>query len=159
MRNLNKVYRRNLALSSRPSTLLMQALEDLEWIERHPARYVVRMANWHFAADDYWNDDSKGRCEVCLAGATIACRDGVSWRETTDPWEFPGSTQDKLFALDHLRRGNIFTALRLLGKYKECLTFEGDYEACEDIPNYHDDRKGWWDAMIALVGALRSEGL
>ncbi len=94
-------------LSNVPSTLLMQAVEDLEKVEASP-NYEVYMGTWvnpPIEVNPLWGNPL---CEVCLGGAALVCAYGVK-----GGLEFySDAAQRKAFALDCFRIGDYYGALR-----------------------------------------------
>ena len=90
-----------IELPDTPSELLTLALDDLNKIERSK-KYKVHMGRWH---EPYSNGDTV--CHVCLAGAVMARRGGLSPEEEQllirSIWE----TDKKLDALDDFRGGHM----------------------------------------------------
>lgn len=127
-------------LPDKPSELLLLALEDLQKVESDP-RYVVDMGAWH---------SPNGKCRVCLAGAVMAGKLGVTPDQSMTPSRLPEAL--KLRALDFLRVGEIDLALRTLGYYARFGT--------HGTPaSYHSNRRGFYVDMLGLVGILQAEGL
>ncbi len=87
------------------SELLEIALEDLRKCEADPA-YDIYMGDWH--------RPKNGVCWVCMAGAAMAERLGVSPEEEVSPHKC-GAYMPQLAAIDNLRTCDIFDAADDLG--------------------------------------------
>lgn len=99
-----------IKLPDKMSELLKVAVDDLEQIEKDP-NYRINMAQWHAPTGD--------KCEVCLAGATLATR-GIPRDVEIDPSTPINSAEgikvyDKLCAINSLRTGSVNTAAEYLG--------------------------------------------
>lgn len=86
------------ALSDRPSALIRQAMDDLEYVERTPG-YKVHMGIWHGMRG--------GSCYVCMAGSVMAgtLQADMSRDYTTGSFQDRHNTSGKLNALDAFRQG------------------------------------------------------
>lgn len=85
-------------LSKHPGRALLQALEDLETVEKNP-KYAVDMDTWHAPA-------ANGKCYVCLAGAVLANRYPIG--NDNYIYRYPGGdslTAGRTRALNYARNG------------------------------------------------------
>lgn len=99
-------------LSSVPSVLITQAMEDLELAEKNP-KYEIAMGQWHHPKHFGQHATAKDNpCQVCLAGAVMAFSLEMSIDENIVPGQFAFETQGKLRALDAFRMGMIHEGLR-----------------------------------------------
>jgi len=87
-------------LPSLPSDLLELALEDLKKAEKNP-NYKIDMGDWHTPDGD--------ACSVCMAGAVIGFTLDAGF-EDMNPYDFPKDIQDKLLAINALRKGGVTDA-------------------------------------------------
>jgi hypothetical protein len=132
-----------LELPDKPSDLIEVALTDLERVERDD-RYKIAMGEWH---------EPNGKCSVCLAGAVIS--------RVAQPNEYwtPGLMNDfvfaeKLRAINYFRAGMVASALHTLNiPFPEGLTYD------LPIPEYENDRDGFYTGLRAMVGLLREYNL
>jgi len=131
-------------LPKTPSKFISMALKDLRKIEKDE-RYIVDMGNWHYTRN------SRGPCYVCLAGAVMARELGSDPGEWRVPGNFPRVTT-KLWALDYLRRGDPQPLLKAYGQDPGAIR-------PRRVPEYRMDRKGWFEAMEALMEEFRGIGL
>lgn len=138
-------------LSEKPSTAIRQALGDLRKAERS-RKYTVNMNEWH--------TPRHGSCHVCLAGAVIANRFDADHMKDLVPASFdPGlrheAETNRLRAMDAFRVGSIGVGLSLFGisstKKNKCVE--------RDIPEYSDDRKGFYRGLRRLANYLAKAGL
>jgi len=95
-------------LSDTPSTMIYEAIKDLEEIEKNP-NYIINMDEWHKPHSVELN-----KCEVCLAGSVMANTLKVPTENNVSPVFFKGSNYSKLCALDNFRQGSMYGALALL---------------------------------------------
>ena len=96
-------------LPDKLSELIRVAVWDLIKTEQMPYLYRINMYAWH----DYSDLDNK--CHVCLAGAVMAQTIGVP-HATMLPDDVimlnrDDDDEDKLFALDEIRKGSVGAAL------------------------------------------------
>lgn len=135
------------------STLLRIALKDLSKAERSK-KYVVNMGQWH-------SPDLQGRCHVCLAGAVMAnslevpidrsaspeiCRDELDSNGVSDA--------EKLYALNHVRSGDMVAALYNLSVDR----IPADMPAQVDVVSYREDPKLWRRQMNNIIKLLKKYG-
>jgi hypothetical protein len=129
-------------LPDKLSDLIEVAVKDLEAVEQDP-HYVVNMDTWHRAEAQEFRIGQqvfeKEPCTVCLAGAVMAKTLEVPRYWSKNPVDFRGenSTEDKLIALDLVRRGFIDGALRQLGHVID----DAPYEFVPDYRNNSDEFK------------------
>jgi hypothetical protein len=95
------MIRKIKGLSSNPGTALLQALDDLEKVEKLKKVYRVNMMAYHAP--------NKGRCDVCLAGAVMMARDAAKPSEFLAPWYF--DADKKLRAISEFNFGDFGTGL------------------------------------------------
>ncbi len=86
-------------LALTPSVLLTEALDDLIRAERSP-EYEIDMNDWHRPID-------KGkRCAVCMAGAMLAYRTGMSRAHNFLTSDYDANTAAVMFAVNNARNGD-----------------------------------------------------
>lgn len=90
------------------------AVDDAELLEKDP-RYKLAMTIWHEPAGRKLATEYNF-CYVCLAGATIARRLGVSAIESVQPSSFETEIYHKLLAIDMVRVGELDRAYNALGQ-------------------------------------------
>lgn len=139
-----------MTLPDEPSELITLALADLAKVEAAPGEYRVAMGVWHSP------DPGTDLCAVCLAGAVIAmtlrgARGMCLW-----PEDFSKDTRRKLGALDSLREGRVYNALRHLG-YPECVTERAPISM--PVGNYASDPARFRRNMERMAAILREQGL
>ncbi len=143
-------------LPDKLSELTLVALEYLEECEADP-KYEINM--------DYWYVPNKGKCKVCFVGAVMANQAPKEMlKGEIDPDFF--EEQNKLEALEEIRRGWISDALKLFyGKsaaYSD-LPFSyvnveaNEYPALADMSQRN--RTKWKLYMQDIAGILAEEGL
>lgn len=95
------------------SSLIRLAIEDCQKIEKNK-RYRLNMQVFH-------SPFNSRICEVCVAGAVIACESGAKPTKEVDPYDFslskagpPSKVTNALEALNEVRQGEFRDALRLL---------------------------------------------
>lgn len=130
-------------LPDRPSKLIRLGLRDLRKVERD-ARYRVDMGRFHVPV---------GRvCEVCLAGAVMACSLKVPRSRFIVPWgerSFVSSIDKKLSALDDFRLGNIS---------KGCVSMGVDTRVQDRvICPYDSDKRQFYVDMCRLANEFVTE--
>ena len=107
-----QVRRNQDALPDAPSELIRVALDDLDWAEKHPDRFIIDMTGWH-----KWDVESQ-KCHVCMAGAVMARTLHIPDVQTFPVLliaDFGSDVRGKLVALDLFRSGYIHTALNRMG--------------------------------------------
>lgn len=140
-----------MKLSDKPSELILQALEDLEWVEAQPEKYVIDMSEWHLPVG--------GKCEVCMAGSIMARRLGIHHDESVTACSFPLNTGNKLNAINELRLGNISGAFECLELDMPELPDQYDeYWRMSPMSNEPGLREEWKLHMQDLAGILAAEG-
>lgn len=92
-------------LPSIPSELIRLALADLEKAEADP-NYKVVMCQWHLRSGEI--------CEVCLAGSVMAFSLDCHISRSFQPKDFDQKTQDKIYALNFFRVGEVRAGLQHL---------------------------------------------
>lgn len=140
---------KNKPLPDKLSALICIALKDLRKAERSKD-YKVDMSMWHAP---------NGVCRVCLAGAVMAFSlrmpKNVDFLNTLAPSSLFDNveTNNKLFALNHLRVGQVSSALF-------CLRREEIYQFDRKIPEYRPGRKnsGFYKALEKLAKDLKEAG-
>ena len=129
-------------LSDIPSVAIRQALADLRKCEADE-RYVIEMGAWH-------EPISNGRCEVCLAGAVVAQRNGVPLNQV---WE-PSIGEDMLDALNMFREGFLDEAFELLGYDQHPKAVPTVFS----VRAYRIDRYGFYADMERMADMLEEAG-
>lgn len=94
-------------LPEKASALIRVALKDLRKAEQSP-RYVVDMGTWHEPLDN--------KCEVCLGGSVICGTLKVEPTDMVSPDAFSKKVENKLYALDQFRTGQVEEAYRWLNR-------------------------------------------
>lgn len=100
---------RTLNLSDKPSEFLTEALQDLQKVS-NKRNVQVEMGSWCVG-------DGKV-CRVCIAGATIMCRDDADFTSTIrdglqiTPMDYDARTQSKLYAINGFRLGLVAETLK-----------------------------------------------
>ena len=122
------------SLSDYPSEAILQALEDLEWVEKTPG-YKVDMDNWMVKTED--------QCRVCQAGA-------VAMRRHPD-------------TLSPLRRpsGCAFTRFGIIIKHPDEILLKRQIQAFDDLREgrLHDFLHFWIGDMDYFRLANWCEGI
>lgn len=95
-------------LPNTPSKLVAIARKDLRAVSKLK-RYRINMGVWHCAVGGVATPETP--CEVCQAGAVMARTLKADINEDLSNYSFDDATQDKLSALNYLRRGNIYAFL------------------------------------------------
>ena len=85
------------------SDLLAAAIADARQLDTN--LYRPNNEEWH-------NTNSRGICQVCLAGSVIAGSLNAPRLRTLTPWMFRGAVHRKLEALDYMRIGNWLLAYK-----------------------------------------------
>lgn len=99
------------ALPNKLSELILLAVDDCEKLAKDK-RYRLRMFSWHDPGT------RKGEpCSVCMAGAVMACDLGAERTDTLDALQYRlgAETMSKLDAINMVREGFVYDALRYLG--------------------------------------------
>lgn len=129
------------------SSLLRVAIDDLRKIERRK-NYVVNMVDWYCKHGTV-------ACEVCMAGAVMACRlDIPDSAVSMEPCDFSDDVGRKLQAIDYLRFGHVDYACLVMGLQLP-LALAGQIQVAE----YRLDRKQFFRDMESLVKTLKRNGL
>lgn len=150
-------------LSKRPSTAIRQALADLKVAEKHRRVKVNMRSTWL---------RSNGQCECCLAGAVMLRRPDVRRNGAErsvyedfvdfDPRsvammgdeESASELGERLAGLDHFRRGYVSTGIRAFN-----LPVPRRFTINRYVPDYDEDRPGFYAAMYQLADDLAEHGL
>ena len=98
-------------LPDRLSDLILVALKDLKKCEKSP-KYTVEMSKWHRPSCASAITHLDWTCEVCLAGSVIAQTLKTPIIKLKEPVDFGEVDEHKLYALDYIRGGDVFQALR-----------------------------------------------
>lgn len=138
--------RPTIELPNKPSDLLEVAINDFEKIVADP-RYSIRMTVWHVPAhnsSDWQQSNDTDKCQVCLAGAVMACR-GTDIATAIIPDDFDQITHKKLEVIDKMRCGDFGLALDMLG-FVAPAGMDLDFDELErwSVPDYAD-RIDWAD--------------
>lgn len=153
---------RNLRLPSKPSDLILVALDDLKVAAQDGCE--IDMSVWH-TPSTYENleinefgilveKDCKV-CAVCLAGAVM--RRAVVDKDYAAPEDFPDSVTFKLLALDQFRTGDLRQGMEELGFDWEIFKGLG-FEEVVYIPEYGENPKGFLKAMTSLANKFAKVG-
>ena len=141
-------------LPDKPSELILIALKDLRAAEASE-KYDINMEDWHNPpVPNIYGDGDIDKCAVCLAGSVMAFSLEGDINRHYEPKDFPGE-EGKLRALDAFRFGQIHWGLKAF--------FEDDHFNCTsiqsyiDIPYYHYDREGFYEAMAEMADYLKKE--
>lgn len=138
-----------MSLPKKPSELIKLALEDLMACESDD-RYSIDMLTFHAL--------HKGMrtCSVCLSGAVMAKSLHAPFGECVVPSDFNFKNQNKLFALDEFRNGDIGLGLIFMFTAEPYLIRKRP--TMKDwlfVPDYHEDRDGFFEAMNEISHILR----
>lgn len=132
-------------LPDKLSELIRVALADLEKCEKD-VKYKINMNVYHCGSH---ND-----CHVCFAGVVMSQTLEAPIDVYLLPLDFGPAVGNKLAALDRLRKGEVKSALRILGYHKKVFTIERAF-----VADYHEDPDQFKDDMRQLAARLESEGL
>lgn len=105
-----KAQRKTDPLPDKPSQILKVALRDLMKVEAMKKTYNINMSIWHSPTDGEI-------CNVCHAGAVMACTLGAEPHQDKDTFFYGDRTRAKLNFIDNVRRGDIVTGLHGLRVY------------------------------------------
>ena len=161
--------------SKLPDTLsqtVYTALCDMAEVEAD-SEYKVWMSTWHSNKEEVDKlviadpKHGKARCYVCFAGAVMAKTFEIPQTQTITPSDFEDN--DKLYALDHIREGNIQLAIRTFhdrnGLHEgEPISKEID-KKLQTLPytvpvnQYEDDPVAWREDMHEIIKKLVEAGL
>lgn len=143
-------------LPDKPSELIKLAVKDLVKCEKDP-RFIIDMEDWCYRDGDF--------CAVCLAGSVMAQRLINDLDNTLDEWGFVDpdaientSDEQKLYALNTFRMGNIHGGLQNLGHYGVTTDLTGIPPGMK-IANYREDPAKFKEQMLALAYDLEKVGL
>ena len=154
-------------LPDKLSALIRVAEADLTKIE-HDDRYCVSMDDdWHTAVMPLVSlGNSMRKCHVCLAGAVMCRRLGITQDGTPD--DFPKRTQDKLYALDYIRAGDPLLAVAYargcsvpeLGTELENQLYELYFALCSPgfLPFYENDPEDFHEYLLTVADRLEALG-
>ncbi len=129
-----------------PSELIRVALADLKACEADPD-YRIYMNDWHVAAT------KNVFCEVCFAGAVMAKSLGSDKNDFLSPCDFTNGIDNKLYALNELRRGQVSQALRGMGLSKSD-TMENRFSLDREMPHYQYNEDKFHEQMHVLANDL-----
>lgn len=160
-----RVPKQQEPLSDYPSEAILQALEDLEWVEK-TSGFGVKMEDWIDVAKD------GSTCEVCQAGAVMIRRYAKIKKFGTgihspryvmgeNPFGYDVVTSNQVRSFDYLREGQI---LSFLVEWID----EGEYakhiEIFEDIFDelylnwvYYEESPTKYKAQLRKVAKILSE--
>ena len=142
-------------LPEKPSELILIALKDLRAAEESE-KYDINMGDWHNPpVPNIYGDGDIDKCAVCLAGSVMA----FSLEGDIKHWYIPNDfleEQGKLISLDEFRLGQIHWGLKAFFEdaHFNCASIQSKV----DIPNYHYDRKGFYQAMTEMADYLEKRG-
>lgn len=138
-------------LPDRPSALIRLALADLRAVEQLKS-YEVDMGCYHLGQE---KEIERDKCLVCFAGAVMARTLEVPKTRDADPDRFDRDTQDKLYALDHFRRGMIELAFDDMG-----IDLDDKWiPRSVAVAHYSHDKKQFKKDMADMADVLESRGL
>ena len=154
----NKRKMKSLKNYKKLSSLLELALDDLAKQEQLAARpnaaCKVNMLKWWVPNEK--NGGESHVCTVCLAGSVMKFSLNrpplIGEKEVSEfhPEHYDSLTQDRLFALNCLREGDIRSAA-------ECIGIE-TVLGSQDVTAYETDHKQWRKDMRQLVRDLKKAG-
>lgn len=134
-------------LPKKPSALLSLALGDFDKVKRRKG-YQIDMGAWH-SYQDYGDI-----CEVCLAGAVMACSLGEVRTNSCHPKSLLESPRRQLLALDWLREGHVASAFYRLEMPFPSAKLPADVAVAE----YEANPVQWRRDMSKLVKRLQEAG-
>lgn len=139
-------------LPGKLSALIRVALADLKLCEKDD-HYEIWMSDWHSPST------RTGKCEVCLAGSVMAQTLGTPRSKYTAPSYFSNShstyVQNKLYALNCLRTGEVATACQFVG-IKNYIDF---YSLDRTIVMYRRGEETFHKEMNILADDMELAGL
>ena len=131
-------------LPDKPSDLAELALRDMRKAIRSPL-YHIDMSVFHVP---------NKTCAVCAAGSVMAFTLNGPHNEHRSPGNWPEHTSRKLYAIDHLRTGNMGTAFAMMDrpspKGEQFTRVIADYDEDNSKPFFRDMRR--------LIKDLRAAG-
>lgn len=171
-------------LPNKLSALIRVALEDLRKAEKTP-RVKIDMKVFHaidHVDDTYyyaWSEipDDKKVCVVCFAGTVmIGSLGGDMFDPAVQTEKWGKSVQRKLYALDHIRHGDLISAIsgiatepheyslltQHLFKAFPTLDWDASDQECSyhlDVPKYYDSPAAFKLAMEEIADQLEKVGL
>lgn len=141
-------------LSNKPSTMIKQALKDLDRAKKAGA--IVNMGDWYYKSHE-------GVCTVCLAGAVLFHEFELNHEEEAGPYDLmyygliKTSEMLKLLALNEFRSGAVMTALETMGVRDQAL--KRGYLPIFFTSDGSQDTSEWRRDMQRLVESLEEVGL
>lgn len=141
-----------IAGTVKADAVLPDALSDLVYLAI--SDYAALDRGKYYAFSDQWHGFCHVRlreryCGVCLAGAVIANTFEGAIELRYGPTDFSYDNQDKLFALNAFRLGNMRDALALMGIEREDMTLE-QIELLEIIER--EIELGSWNGLARWEG-------
>lgn len=121
-------------LPKKLSALIRVALADLAKVEKSK-KYRVDMCRWHSPQAVFKEHIAFDRCAVCFAGAVMAKTLKCARTKHVSPEHFSPYVEQRLFALDSVRSGEVRCALRQIGV--------GDAKAASAEELILDQLEGW----------------
>lgn len=110
----------------------------------------------------WWYRRDKNTCTVCMAGAVMACR-LIRGEGSVHPFAIDSVTdRGKIFAINHMRTGNVFGALGVLGNNNyDYNTWEQLGEICDLVKKDFNQNTGraHWRTYRRAAKKLRALGL
>ena len=153
-------------LSPIPSKAIRQCLEDLRMVEKDP-RYIVNMYAWH--KKHHIRSTDTTRCSVCLGGARLArIIDDPDYSDVpnfgvVDFSKIVNETKQRyrISSMDDFRCGHIAQGLHRFFRGKDFGYFREmiDPNHIIRVPEYSDDREGWYEGMEEVIQILEKVGL
>ena len=131
------------------SECIRLALKDEQIMHDSPV-YHVDMNVYHQI-----RDDEHSVCSVCFAGAVIAGTLNIRHDKNVEPCDFDAYTEDRLYALDLIRTGEIGEALTQIDIPEEM----HPKPDTKKVRSYHINRKGWRRDMFSIANKLQAQGL
>jgi hypothetical protein len=136
---------KRLDLPKKPSQLIHVTLKDLRRVERMKKTYVINMDKWH---------EPNSHCAVCFAGAVMSrvCKPD----EPAMPYHgiFSKVNQQKFYALDSFRLGELSYGLESLG-----IRIPFGMAQSVDVTEYADDKVQFKKDMENIIKLFRKFGL
>lgn len=100
-----------IKLPTKLSACVRLALEDLRAVEKAKKTYKIEMNRTYHSP----NITTK-QCIVCFAGAVMAKTMNLNPKQDLEPSDFNYHNRARLYALDHLREGNVESAFQEVGR-------------------------------------------
>lgn len=139
-----------ITLPSKPSELIRVGIKDLKACEADPT-YRINMMDWHRPSFDV-----PEICCVCMAGAVMAQTLSISPRVSVTPMStsvFDAITQQRLDALNYMRRGRMDQAFEYLG-----VPLPDKIPVYVNITDYRIDQECFYADMESLAIRLEIQG-